>query len=116
MLFILLYLGNGLAHFLNHGGLVLVVYVSLEEFEDVEPVAGVENERRAQNIQSIVDGDKVVPILDAAADRRLEGSKAFLAIVPRFGRLDDVPAGAANSRAGEQYVPPGFLQALFHKV
>ena len=49
--------------------------ITLQQFEHIEAIALVGNEICEQNIEPVVDADKVVPILSAAAQRRLSHGK-----------------------------------------
>ena len=59
-------------HFREHFGPGLVVNVSLQQFQYVEPVSSVRYEIGKKDVKAIINADKVVPVLGSAGDCRLE--------------------------------------------
>jgi hypothetical protein len=76
MLFVLLNLRNHGLHLGQNFGRVLVVDVSLQELQDVEPVVLVTDEVSKQHVQPVVNRNELVPVFRAAAQLGLIIGKA----------------------------------------
>src|SRR5580658_1824455 len=51
------------AHFVQHGGIIRVVQITLQELEHVDAVLRILNESREKHVQAVIHGDEVVPVL-----------------------------------------------------
>ena len=80
------------SHLPQHFRPLLIVNVALQQLENLEPVLGIHQERRVQNIQSVVKTYELIPVSDATTDRGFEVSESLPREVTRCGRCQDVVA------------------------
>lgn len=62
-----LHLPRYLAHFGQGYGLGIVIYVALKHLQHIKAIARVGDKRRKQNVETVVDGNKFVPVLNCPA-------------------------------------------------
>src|SRR4051812_24510998 len=90
-------------HDLEHGFIVLVVNVALDQLEDIFAVARILKERREIDIELVIQADEFVPVFEAAADDLLEAVEAGAAEVAGLGGGDDGAAGVPGGVEGHAH-------------
>src|SRR5690348_5474838 len=72
VVWILLHFRDDGPHTSQHRGFLLFVDITLQELQHVEPILGIQDERSKQDIETVIHGDEVVPVLGTPPDRGLE--------------------------------------------
>src|ERR1051326_28442 len=90
MLLILFHVRYHLLHFFQDWGRGVIVNVSLQQFKHIQSITWIIDEVREQNVEPVVDGNKVVPVLGSQAQSVLEVSKTFPREIIPFQRTQDI--------------------------
>src|ERR1051326_8580 len=90
MLIILLHLRDHLLHFVQDWGRGVVVNVSLQQFKHIKSITWIIDEVREQNVESVVDGNKVVPVLGSQPKSVLVVGKTLPREIIPFQRTQDI--------------------------
>src|SRR5205807_1343625 len=69
---------------------VLIVHVALQQLQDVEPVVVIADEVREQHVQPVVNRDKFVPVLGAAAQLGFVLGKTRAREIVLLNRVENV--------------------------
>ena len=95
--------GDDFVHLVQDLQPLAAVHVALEKLEHIQAIARVLHEGGEKDVQAVVEGDELVPVLDAVADHSLVLGEAGLAEVVVPDRSDDVLAGNACAVQGHAH-------------
>src|ERR1041385_6854471 len=83
--------------------LIFVVDITLQQFEDIQPIARILYKSGEEHIEPIINRNKLVPVAGSSPQRLLKCAKALLAKRSSFYRLQNIGTGKASTIEGNAY-------------